>query len=379
MIGDPGVPEVAILLGPRAREPLETVTRARGEELSGFEIRQIVYRPDRRIAVVYEIRTAAGGVLAVVLAAGEIPDGAALIESESGALGAWIFPNDPELPGLRSLFRPHSLASLLSDLGVESDRTAAITRSYRPGKRAVVEVVGTSRRLFVKAVRPGEVSSLQEAHVALSPHVPIPSSHGWSPVDGLVVLEALPGRPLFDDPAAAPHPRVIENLLDRIPPIDRPVTPRTRRIGSHLRLLSRIAPHVEDALGRVAAAVRDISPARESPVHGDLHSGQILVQDGRLTGLVDIDTVGIGERADDWANLIAHLHIVALGDPSGAAADYGQRVFQHVIRSHDERDLRLRIAATMLGYAPGPWLRQTGGWPALIEGRVGAALAWLPA
>ncbi len=376
---DPSVPEVAVLLGPRAHAPLQEVVRARGDELSGFRIQQISYRPDRRIVVVYEVSTTSGSPTPVVLSAGEIPDGAALIEGPTGRLGAWVYPNDPALPGLGPLFGPGRIDAVLSGLGVPERASIVATRSYRPGKRAVVEVRAGDTRLFVKAVRPKAVAALQQAHRALAPAIRIPQSHGWSPDLGLVVLEALPGRPLSEDPGSAPDPTAIRSVLDRVPALDRPVTRRTRRVESHLKLLRRIVADPAGRLDRVAEAAAAIEEQPAKPVHGDLHSGQILVSGGRLTGLVDIDTVGMGEPADDWANLIAHLHVVALGDAGGGAARYGQRVFQHALRSHEESDLRRRIAATILGYAPGPWLRQVEGWDALVHTRIDASVSWLPA
>src|SRR5690606_23408203 len=78
-------------------------------------------------------------------------------------------------------------------------------------------------------------------------------------------------------------------------------------------------------------------------IHGDLHAGQIFVaaspsepgqsatgpssSDRAITGLLDIDTAGVGDPADDAAAFYAHLLVLAhhLSDAgeSGAAMHAG--------------------------------------------------------
>lgn len=375
---DQALPEIGILLGPDARGPLEAVSKAKGAELARFSIGQISYRPDRRIAVAYNVTTTAGAVLSIVLGAGELSEGAAILESNGHRIGAWVYPNDPALPGLAGLFDDERRGALLSSLGVAEVATIAITRSYRPNKRAVVEVTGPGIHLFVKAIRPRDAAALQEAHSILAPLLPIPRSLGWSSETGIVVLERLPGRPLSAHPIDAPDPRAILSLLERIPRLERDSTSRRRRLEAHLNLLRRILPDQIAQLERIEGAATGIMDADPTPVHGDLHSGQLLVSGGRLTGLVDIDTVGIGQRSDDLANLVAHLHMLALSDTTGETARYGEKVFAMACANADAADLRLRIATTLLGYAPSPWSRQETNWATLVARRIGAAVEWLP-
>ncbi len=103
-----------------------------------------------------------------------------------------------------------------------------------------------------------------------------------------------------------------------------------------------------------------------------------MMRDGTITGLVDVDTVGMGERSDDLANLIAHLHMVALGGrPEAARA--GERLLAGFEAGGRRPSLRSRIAATVLGYAAGPWTRQSEGWQGQVADRVEAAEAWVKA
>jgi hypothetical protein len=375
---DPVVPEVELLLGPGAHEAVESLMAETGESLATLEVAQISYRPGRRIIVVYTATTGDGVRLNIALGAGLIAEGATVLESGSMRLGGWIVPDDPALPGLAGLFDPHSRSELLAPLGIPTGPNRAALRSYRPGKRAVVEVTGSGFRLFVKAIRPDDVAALQEAHTVLAPAVPIPRSLGWSPEAGIVVLEPIGGAPLSRAIEHAPDPAELFAVLDRIPAVDRIVTSRRRKLAGHLRLLRVIAPQRESALAAIESAAAILTDDAPMPVHGDFHSGQILVDAGRLVGVVDIDTVGVGTRADDVANLLAHLHVQALRDPTGSTARYGERAFASARGRHDAADLRTRTAATLLGYASGPWSRQEEGWADRVDRLIDAAADWLP-
>ncbi|MGH9270798.1 MAG: hypothetical protein ACRDZ2_05960, partial [Ilumatobacteraceae bacterium] len=85
------------------------------------------------------------------------------------------------------------MALLLDEIGVGSDAVHLAVRSYRPGRRAVVEAAGRRGRLLLKVVRPAMVADLHATHRLLAPRVPVPDSLGWSD-DGIMVLPGLPGR-----------------------------------------------------------------------------------------------------------------------------------------------------------------------------------------
>ena len=340
-------------------------------------VSQISYRPGRRITAVYTVTAAGGDRRTVVLTAGEIPTGVTILESGPLRLGAWLFPHDPALPGLPLIFDEAARSTLLAPLGVDAAGASVATRSYRPGRRAVVEMRAGDTRLFVKAIPPSAAAALQRTHEEVARALPVPRSLGWNGDAGLVVLQALDGRPLSTAPDEGPDPAAILDLVDRIPHLDRAVQPRMRRVVAHARLARAIMPERAAAIDAIEEESRHIVDGPPRPVHGDLHSGQVLVRQGRLTGLIDVDTVGLGQPADDAANLIAHLHAVALGDKTGAAGRYGGRVFEAAVRRFDEPDLRRRVAATMLGYAVGPWSRQEAGWPSMVHGRIDGALDWI--
>jgi aminoglycoside phosphotransferase (APT) family kinase protein len=64
-------------------------------------------------------------------------------------------------------------------------------------------------------------------------------------------------------------------------------------------------------------------------IHGDLHMGQLFVdpeQPSVIAGILDIDTAGVGDPADDagafYAHLIALAESLSTRDPSSAAASF---------------------------------------------------------
>ena len=48
--------------------------------------------------------------------------------------------------------------------------------------------------------------------------------------------------------------------------------------------------------------------------------GRLVVEDGAVVGLLDVDTVGRGHRIDDWATLLGHLVLLGTILPAPATA-----------------------------------------------------------
>jgi Ser/Thr protein kinase RdoA (MazF antagonist) len=118
-------------------------------------------------------------------------------------------------------------------------------------------------------------------------------------------------------------------------------------------------------------------PNGDEPTHGDFHEGQVFVAGGAITGVLDVDTIGPGRRADDLACLVAHLSTVQRMNQQQA-----ERV-HHLIRTwvpvFDERvdpaELRLRAAAVIISLATGPYRSQEPHWQAETKAIVDAAEA----
>jgi hypothetical protein len=266
---------------------------------------------------------------------------------------------------------------MLHQLGWNQTVAGVVTRSYRPGRRAVVEVISPEGRCFVKAVRPHTVASLQQIHRLASGAVPIPRSLGWSEVAGVVVLEALEGRPLDEELQAGstdlPSAEEINSLLDQLPQFPVAADSPVARMSDYVQLLGLIAPHTQDLLTEIVTSVRTSGQHESVPVHGDLHTGQIVVAEGKPAGLLDLDRAGIGHRLDDLAGLIAHLEAV------GHAETYVRTLLDNLDQRFDPGELRLRVAAALLGFAPGPFTSQEPGWPEEVLRRIESAHSWASA
>ena len=390
-VTDPAVPAVAVLLGPDARGLCAAAVEMAGGTLTSLRTTQIRYVPSASIVVQYSAAVAwAGGGSTretVVASAGrEVPDGVAVLSADGMDIAMWRFPNDPYLPGLASAMDGQRAGELLASLGAQPGETQLRTRAYRPGRRAVVEVAGHGGRIYLKVVRPDRVAALQARHVALAAYVPVPHSLGWSAELGIVALQALPGRPIRKALEAKsrrlPDGAGLVALLDQFPPAEsepQVVSGPIDHAPRHGKLLAAVAPQ---AAGRIDEILDNltVAPGLAVPVHGDFHSGQVLADGEHITGLVDVDTSGVGQRADDLAVMLGHLSTLGLMSPARGVIDrYGARLIAAFDRLTDPAELRLRVAGAVLGLATGPFRIQEARWPRGTEARIALAERWIAA
>jgi aminoglycoside phosphotransferase (APT) family kinase protein len=114
-------------------------------------------------------------------------------------------------------------------------------------------------------------------------------------------------------------------------------------------------------------------------VHGDFYEGQLLVDGGRICGLLDVDTAGPGDRLDDLACLLGHLSVLGQIDRdrapiiNGAGATYLQ-AFESVV---SPAALRCRVAAVVVSLATGSHRVQERAWQATTRRRLELAEKWL--
>jgi hypothetical protein len=381
------LPALDLLLGPQAAAILEAALGEYDAGLTALRIADAHVAPGGGVRVRYlgEIRGADGSIRRETLVAttgDRIPPGAAVLEGDvDGArveVGVWRWPQDPALPALALATDPLRLAELLEVAGPL--RTSVL--GYRPGQRAVLEATDGSSRWFVKLVAPPAVADLQTRHALLGAVLPVPPIVASHP-DGLIVLPEAPGtllRALLTrdglDGTRLPAPSTLQHVLDTLPAALLKLPPRPthlRRVTQSARVLKLTADldvrGLSDEMHSVAG------PSVISPVHGDFHDGQLLVADGHLSALIDVDTAGPGERADEWATLLGHLSV--LGQHNPRARSYGTAVLAHAERQTDPVDLNVRTAAVVLGLATGPFRTQRPGWRERTAARIGLAQQWI--
>lgn len=319
--------------------------------------------------------------------------GAEVFADGNREVAVWLYPNDPDLPGLPRAAFPDQLAELFNtermlEGPVTADQLVVTMIGYRPRRRAVVKVAvrGTADVFYIKVVRTKFVADLLAKHrVLLEAGVPAPRIVLATP-DNLVVSRELPGQSLakaiFDpgDPCTAEQ---LIGMLDAMPPavaeLDRR-RPWTAAVEHYASMVTSAVPDLGAdlawAVERITAGLAGL-PAGVEATHGDFHEGQLRVAGGAIVGILDVDTIGPGRRADDLACLIAHLSTI-----QRMTAQQEEKVRDLLARwvpLFDERvdpvELRLRTAAVVISLATGPYRGQELHWQRSTAQMVHTAVA----
>jgi hypothetical protein len=310
-------------------------------------------------------------------------------------VAVWLYPNDPDLPGLPRAAGLTTLATLLNehrvlDHPVTGEDITLEMISYRPRRRAVLKaVIRTSagpRTLFVKVLREAAYGPTLQRHELLR-HARFPAALvAAATADFILVLHELPGRPLvqaiFDEAMPCTAESMIM-LLDSLPSAivalpRRP--PWTGAVATYAEMIAAALPGLDAQLrwlvAQVSGGLAGADPGLEA-THGDFHEGQLFVSNGLITGLLDIDTMGPGRRADDLACMIAHLSTMQRMTPEQAAGllrliNLWLQVFDTRV---DPAELRLRAAGVIVSLATGPYRGQEPNWQAETIRMIESAVA----
>lgn len=387
----PGPDQLGLLTGSDAGGVLRAALQPVGGRVLSWRAEQVDHQPGRGSTAGYRVRVRwDGGRLSderFGAYTGPPPAGALVVGDGEQQVAVWRFPHDPYLPALATANDPAAVAALLHSYGLGGGPVQLVLRAYRPRRRAVVEAAGPAGRLFLKVVRPRRVQALHQRHrLCTAAGVPVPPSLGYTP-DGLLVLQALPGQPLRQAlrgrSTPLPSGAAILALLDRLPP-GLTEAPRRRswaeRAEHYAAVTAAVLPagaELAHQLGATIAANTVTGPT--VPVHGDLYDNQLQVRAGRITGLLDIDTAGPGDRLDDLACLLGHLSVLAQIHPGRATTTnrLGSSYLAAFESTVDPVDLRYRVAAVVLSLASGPHRVQEAGWPAATSRRLALAEQWV--
>jgi len=306
-------------------------------------------------------------------------DGSSVLATDPGTgrpLAVWAYPADPMLPALAGVTFPDRVVESLAALGIVVTSPTLTVAAYRPGKRAVIRLDSAETTLFLKVIRPDRVAPIVDLHTAFrSSGVPVPAVLA-SRADGLLVLERVPGEPagrhvlaLADDPRFVDQLVEIGRLTATVPVVAPAQSDALDHGGWHRATLLGQLPR---RAAEIDAVYAEIDRRRASwvgdpltVIHGDLHLEQLFVDPAepwRVTGVLDIDTAGVGHPARDAAALVAHLVVTGQwhrgngDDPEARAcerlADEVARVWSDRVPQWAER-LAPAVASQLLAHAGG--------------------------
>jgi len=182
---------------------------------------------------------------------------------------------------------------------------------------------------YIKAVRPSRAAAVAGAARAAAQLVAgvcsVPAVLAVDRRSGTVTYATMPGRRLTDLLATRAGADAIEALgsalrtlhaAARPPNVDLHDAAREARLVIEAAAaLTPYAPELSErtaGAGRAAARrLRSLPPVAPVPVHRDLHDKQVLVGASGI-GLLDFDTLALGDPALDLGNMLAHLELRAL-------------------------------------------------------------------
>ncbi|MGO2683122.1 phosphotransferase [Microbacterium sp.] len=231
---------------------------------------------------------------------------------DAGIVRIWQHPADPHLPALAPVAFQDAAHTLLSRLGFSGD-TAPEMIAYRPGRRAVLRVATDAGDLWIKVVRPSRVERIVRAGTAaVAAGLPTPEVHGWSE-EGLIVMAGAHGTPVTEAPW---DPVGLLDLVDDLRARLTRVEWEHRAPGIAGRR-DWYAGHGDERAGRILSEAQRLidAPAgvrTPTVVHGDLHLGQLFLHEGYISGLIDIDTLAVGDPGEDAAAFLSHAIASAL-------------------------------------------------------------------
>jgi hypothetical protein len=412
---DPYADTMALLLGADAARIVAPAAIA-GSTIRSLSARQVLFRPGSRVTVTYAAtlewsdgRTVDELVVATAERDG-LPPGAPTSSAGEVPVAVWRAPRDPLLPGLERALDPGYAARLLNDAGVRARSARIMLRAYRPGRRAVVELspvqpearklvftrgggagglraapAQAAAALYLKVLRPERAPEVAAVHKALLPHVPAPPCE-LADRSGILRLGLLRGDSLGSclrrGRPRLPAPDELFELLDRLDDAGlggESESGSDARLRNHVRLLRAIVPEESGRLERLSEALGGAVQQPSVTIHGDFHEGNILVGDHGISGLLDVDDAGPGERVEDLGTLIGRIWSLAHGRGGEAALRYARDLLRRSDSIVDPAELRRRVGVALVGRGTGPFRNQLEGWRKMTRGRLELAERWVSA
>lgn len=384
---DPDLPVLPELLTDQVPGPLAAAVAAAGGTVTAVAVNQVTWWPGRSATVSWDTVVDGGPLAGRATYVGttlDPPDGAVVVGSGDARVTVWRVPHDPFLPALPTTLQPQVAAGVISGLGGSITDPHTRLRAYRPTRRAVIEVTGEGDRIYLKLVKPRRLRSLHQRHLDLLGVLPVPEPLGINSDLGLLAMRSMTGTTLrnaLEDPRGVlPHPELVAGLPGTLPELRGAATVHSavEAVPRMMELLKRLLPMETERIDRIAEGVGADEVTDRVPAHGDYHEAQLLVEDGRISGILDVDTLGVARPGDDPGTMLGHLAVwhTMSGQPDRVAA-YASALQEIWEATLDPVDLRLRAAARIVGLAAGPFRVQQEGWPVETSRRLALAEHWV--
>jgi len=381
------LPAARELLGIGAEDLLREVVAVEGATLLSYEQSHVQHRSGC-LEVCYNIELVDRSgqrhrdMLVAVADRSGPPEGSLVLEADDLRVGVFRFPFDPDLPGLIVAVDPEAVAALV---GVKGQVTVTL-RKYLPRQRAVIQVSADDGRCWwVKVLAVNDAVAISERHRRVARVVPAPEVVGVDLEHGLLVLSHVPGfslrQALQDGGSVLPPAEDLLDLLTRLGDAEFDVVVgRQSRIAAARGAAGLIAyarPDLTDRLRKLLGAIGpDSLVGPEAVIHGDLHPGQLIIENGQFSGLLDFDDVGLGQPIDDLARYLAYLVVIAAESGTSEAAVYLQHTTGVFTSTVELIELRRRVAAALITLAASPYCSNQAGWDQVTERRISLAESW---
>lgn len=391
-----------------AQALLTAALASMGYLLHSWSLLQVSHRPGAGVTGIYAVEAGTGTPAPapapaprfLCMTTAVVPVGAPGVVSLSGpqrqTLSVWAHPRDPLLPGLAWATDPHAVSAALFPPpdGCAIDRRPAglRTTSYRPLRRAVLVAEHDGERRYLKVLRRGQAGAMGNRHRLLrDAGVPAPELVDV-PGEDVVAMHAAAGRPLAEllmrDGAAEVDPQVLVNLLRDLPAsvLDLPRRlPWSARVRTYGEGAAAVLPSSAGRIHELSAAIDDLvrrtDPGPVVPSHGDFYEANLVMAEGRVSGLLDVDALGPGHLVDDLACFLGHLAVLPAVNRRYVHAPAALERFGGAFERYvDPAGLHARAAAVALTLVAGAKRRTTDGreahgWAEDARARLDAAAA----
>lgn len=243
---------------------------------------------------------------------------------------------DAKLPGLRLVHDADFAATTLLGLGLAGPFRVDLA-AHRLGKRAVLRIRHAQGTAYARLRPPGATQAQLSAdrhkllwqHLRHDTRLTLPEPLGDDAALGLSLYRALSGSaPRFRGLRGFVEAEAIARAIGALQTCHLDLRVHTvadevatlRDWQARLALLDpATADRAARRIDRLEQALNDLPPCPPVICHRDLHEGQVLVRAGRA-GIMDFDTLRLGDPALDLGNLQAHLILAGLREGRSLAA-----------------------------------------------------------